>query len=59
MDVSDSQLAVLVLQVSWALGEAAHDLPAGRVSAARRAELADTLQALGFIVRASAPDVAQ
>lgn len=52
---TDGELAVLVLQVSWALGDAAHDLPAGRVSAAQREELADTLQALGFIVRASAP----
>ncbi|MGH3906946.1 MAG: hypothetical protein ACRDTE_22605 [Pseudonocardiaceae bacterium] len=42
---ADSDLAVLVLQVSWALADAAHDLPVGRMSAQRREELADTLQA--------------
>ncbi|MGH3813547.1 MAG: hypothetical protein ACRDUV_14030 [Pseudonocardiaceae bacterium] len=54
--VTDSQIAVLVVQVGWALDDAAHDLPAGRMTPQRREELADTLQALGFILRASAPD---
>ena len=53
----ESELAVLVLQTSWALADAAHDLPAGRLPARRRAELADTLQALGFVLRVtSAPE---
>ncbi|HEX2301351.1 MAG TPA: hypothetical protein VHH34_23090, partial [Pseudonocardiaceae bacterium] len=38
---TESDLAVLVLQTSWALADAAHDLPAGRLSAQRRDELAD------------------
>lgn len=54
--VSGSDLAVLVLQTSWALADAAHDLPAGRMSGQRREELADTLQALGYALRVSAPD---
>ncbi len=53
---TDSGLAVLALQVSWALAAASHDLPAGRVPSRRRAELADTLQALGYVLRVSAPD---
>lgn len=53
---SDSGLAVLVLQVSWALADAAHDLPAGRMPSRRREELADTLSALGYVLRVSAPD---
>lgn len=53
--VTDSQLAVLLRQTQWALDDAAHDFPAGRVSAARRAELAGTLEALAAIVRASTP----
>ena len=52
----ESDLAVLVLQVSWALADAAHDLPAGRLSGRRRVELADTLQALGFVLRVTGPD---
>ncbi len=54
--VTDSQLAVLLRQTQWALDEAAHDFPAGRVTAQRREELAATLDALAAIVRASAPD---
>lgn len=48
---TDSGLAVLVLQVSWALADAAHDLPAGRMPPRRREELADTLSALGYVLR--------
>lgn len=54
--VNESDLAVLVLQTSWALADAAHDLPAGRMSGQRREELADTLQALGYVLRVSAPE---
>lgn len=57
--VGGSDLAVLVLQVSWALADAAHDLPAGRMSVRQRVELADTVQALGFILRATAADGAR
>ena len=53
--VSGSDLAVLVLQTSWARADAAHDLPAGRLSAQRREELANTLQALGYVLRVSTP----
>lgn len=53
---TDSDLAVLVLQVSWALADAAHDLPAGGMTPQRREELADTVQALGFVLRATAPE---
>jgi hypothetical protein len=52
---TDSDLAVLVLQTSWALADAAHDLPAGRMPPRRRAELADTLSALGYVLRVTAP----
>ncbi len=51
--VTDSQLAVLFRQAQWGLDEAAHDFPAGRVSAQRREELAASLEALAVIVRAS------
>ena len=54
--VSGSDLAVLALQTSWALADAAHDLPAGRMSAQHREELADTLQALGYVLRVTAPE---
>jgi len=53
--VTDPQLAVLLRQAQWALDDAAHDVPAGRVTAQRREELAATLEALATIVRASAP----
>ena len=54
--VTDSQLAVLLRQTQWALDDAAHDFPAGRITPRRREELAGTLEALAAIVRASAPD---
>ncbi|MGH3905155.1 MAG: hypothetical protein ACRDTE_13350 [Pseudonocardiaceae bacterium] len=53
--VTDSQLAVLLRQTQWALDEAAHDFPAGRVTPTRREELAVTLESLAAIVRASTP----
>ncbi|MGH3905875.1 MAG: hypothetical protein ACRDTE_17100 [Pseudonocardiaceae bacterium] len=53
--VTDSQLAVLFRQAQWVLDDAAHDFPAGRVTARRREELAGSLEALGAIVRASTP----
>ena len=53
--VTDSQLAVVLRQTQWALDEAAHDFPAGRVTPQRREELAGTLEALATIVRASVP----
>lgn len=53
--VTDSQLAVVLRQTQWALDEAAHDFPAGRVTPQRREELAGTLEALAAIVRASVP----
>ena len=52
---TDSDLAVLALQVSWALADAAHDLPAGRMPPQRREELADTLSALGYVLRVTTP----
>ncbi len=57
--VTDSQLAVLLRQTQWALDEAAHDFPTGRVTPTRREELAVTLESLAAIVRASAPDGAR
>ncbi|MGH4014628.1 MAG: hypothetical protein ACRDSL_12030 [Pseudonocardiaceae bacterium] len=55
LGVTGSQLAVLLRQAQWALDDAAHDFPAGRVSAQRREELAVTLEGLAVVVRASAP----
>lgn len=52
--VTDSQLAILLRQTQWALDDAAHDFPAGRASAQRREELAESLEALAALVRASA-----
>lgn len=49
--VTDSQLAVLLHQAQWALDDAAHDSPAGRVTPWRRAEL----EALAVVLRASVP----
>lgn len=54
--VTDSQLAVLLRQAQWALDDAAHDLPAGRATPGRRAELAGTLEALALVLRAPVPD---
>lgn len=51
--VTDSQLTVLLRQAQWALDDAAHDLPAGRVPSQRRVELAGTLDALAVVLRAS------
>lgn len=51
----DGQLAVLFRQVQWALDDAAHDWLAGRVTPQQREELAETLDALATIVRASIP----
>ncbi|MGH3904479.1 MAG: hypothetical protein ACRDTE_09865 [Pseudonocardiaceae bacterium] len=48
---------MLLRQTQWALDEAAHDFPAGRVTPSRREELAVTLEALAAIVRASAPAI--
>ncbi|MGH3907507.1 MAG: hypothetical protein ACRDTE_25520 [Pseudonocardiaceae bacterium] len=57
--VTDSQLAVLLRQAQWALDDAAHDFPAGRVTPQRRVELAGRLEALALVLRASAPDCAE
>lgn len=54
--VTDSQLAVLLRQAQWALDDAAHELPAGRTTPGRRAGLAETLEALAVVLRASVPD---
>lgn len=54
--VTDTQLAVLLRQAQWALDDAAHDVPAGRVSTQCRMELARTLEALAVVLRSSAPD---
>ncbi|MGH3539784.1 MAG: hypothetical protein ACRDQV_18220 [Pseudonocardiaceae bacterium] len=55
--VSDSQLAVLFRQAQWALDDAAHDFPAGKVDARQREALAGGLEALAAMVRASVPVV--
>ncbi|MGH3793739.1 MAG: hypothetical protein ACRDSP_02505 [Pseudonocardiaceae bacterium] len=55
MCVTDSQLAVLFRQTQWLLDDAAHDFPAGRVSARHREELVGTLESLAAIVRGSVP----
>lgn len=56
LTVTDAQLAVLLRQAQWALDDAAHDFPAGRVTPGRRAELAGTLEALAVVLRAAVPD---
>jgi hypothetical protein len=48
----ETQLALLLRMVQWHLDEVAHDLPAGRVTVAKREELADLLEGLGGLVRA-------
>lgn len=53
--ITDSQLAILLRQVQWTLGDAAFDWPRGRVSAQQREELAGTLESLASIVRVSTP----
>lgn len=51
--VTDTQLALLLRHAQWALDDAAHDVPAGRATSQRRAELAGSLEALAVVLRAS------
>lgn len=55
LGITDSQLAILFLQLQWTLEEAAHDFPAGRVTPTKRGELASMLEHMAQIVRASDP----
>lgn len=48
----ETQLAVLLRLVQWHLDEVAHDLPAGRVTVAKREELAGLLEGVAGLVRA-------
>jgi hypothetical protein len=51
--VSDTQLAILCRQVQWELDDAAHDSPAGRLTAQRREQLAALLESLAIAIRDS------
>lgn len=51
--INDSQLAVLFRQVQWALDEAAHQFPEGRVTPERREDLLGQLELLTRHLRAS------
>lgn len=49
--LQNAALAVLLRQTQWLLDDAAHDLPAGRVSPEKGAELANILESLAALVR--------
>lgn len=54
MTTRDAQLAALLRRTQWMLDDAAFDLPAGRVDAAARHELAGALDELARALRTSA-----
>ncbi|SFB50421.1 hypothetical protein SAMN05216266_114185 [Amycolatopsis marina] len=47
----DATLAVLLRQTQWLLDDVAHDLPAGRVTPEKGAELAGLLEDLAALIR--------
>lgn len=47
----DATLAVLIRQTQWLLDDVAHDLPAGRVTPDKGAELAGLLEDLAALIR--------
>lgn len=53
MVLPDPALAVLLRQAQWLLADAAHDLPAGRLTVDKGEELAEILEQLASLVRAS------
>lgn len=56
--ISDPALAVLLRQVQWLLDDVAHDLPAGKLSAAKQCELADILERLAALLRVAGTQTA-
>ena len=55
MTPPESTLAALLRVVQWRLDEVAFDLPAGRSTVEQRAELAEALEQLAAVVRATLP----
>lgn len=51
MTADHDVLVVLLRQTQWLLDDVAHDLPAGRLTEAKRAELAGLLEDLATLVR--------
>ncbi|MGH3930810.1 MAG: hypothetical protein ACRDTF_12615 [Pseudonocardiaceae bacterium] len=49
----ESQLSVLLRQTQWLLDDAAHDIPAGRYHLNQRDELANVLEYVAGVVRAT------
>lgn len=49
----ESQLSVLLRQTQWLLDDAAHDIPAGRYHLNQRDELANVLEYVASVVRAT------
>lgn len=49
----ESQLSVLLRQTQWLLDDAAHDIPAGRYHPSKRDELANVLEYVAGVVRAT------
>lgn len=49
----ESQLSVLLRQTQWLLDDAAHDIPAGRYHLDQRDELANVLEYVASVVRAT------
>ncbi|MGH3942917.1 MAG: hypothetical protein ACRDTG_30705 [Pseudonocardiaceae bacterium] len=49
----ETQLSVLLRQTQWLLDDAAHDIPAGRYHLNQRDELANVLEYVAGVVRAT------
>lgn len=52
--LTDAQLAILLRETQWTIGDMAYDLPSGRVTPQARQDLAELLETLAATVRGSA-----
>ena len=57
MTEEEGQLAVLLRQTQWMLGDLAYALPAGQVPDTKRNEAADILTSVACLLRVNAPIV--
>lgn len=57
MNLPDPALAVLLRETQWLLDDVAHDLPAGKLDAAKQAELAEILERVAALIRAASTEV--
>jgi len=57
MTEEERQLAVLLRQTQWMLGDLAHALPTGQVPAAKRNEAANILTSVASLLRVKTPIV--